>query len=355
MASLDVQARTGRPELSERQRSVLRAVVMAYLGAAAPIGSATIAQLLSVKLSPATIRTTLAELGALGLVKQPHVSAGRVPSERGLRCFVDELHDRESLPACEIRTIANRLADADGDGAMHVASQILSEGGGQLGFVVAPQLDRVVLRHVSLVRLSSERLLVVLISQTGAAYRRVIADDGGEDQVELDRIAACLAERVAGRTLAEIHERLSAEASALRRHASRLLSRMLELGLRALAGPLERDADVVIESRRSLLAQAEFQDPRRLREVLLAVETKERLLALLDKTLAGDAAGVSVAFGEELEEPSLHDCALVATRYGGPGAPLGMLGVIGTSRMNYARVIPLVRYLSEVITGKLCA
>jgi len=128
---------------------------------------------------------------------------------------------------------------------------------------------------------------------------------------------------------------------------------MLELGLRALASPEPTDADVVIETRLALLAQPEFQDPRRIRDVLAAVETKERLLELLDKTLDGD--GVSVAFGEELEEPALHDCALVASRYGGPGAPLGVLGVIGPSRMNYARVIPLVRYLSEVITGKLCA
>jgi len=355
MAMPDPQTLAGTPLLTDRQRSVLRAVVMAYLGDAAPIGSATIAQLLPVKLSPASIRSTLAELGALGLVKQPHVSAGRVPSERGLRLFVDELQDTDVLPAYEMRTIASSLAHADGEGAVHVASQILSERTRQLGFVVAPRLDRVVLRHVSLVRLSRERLLVVLVSQTGAAYRRVIADEGSGDQAELDRIAAVLAERVAGRTLAEVHDRLSQEARALRRHAGRLLSRMVEVGLRALASPEPSDADVVIESRLALLAQPEFHDPRRIRDVLVAVETKERLLALLEKTLEGHGHGVSVAFGEELEEPSLHDCALVATRYGGPGAPLGMLGVIGPSRMNYARVIPLVRYLSEVITGKLCA
>jgi heat-inducible transcriptional repressor len=183
----------------------------------------------------------------------------------------------------------------------------------------------------------------------------VILDDGGGDQAELDRIAAGLGERVAGRTLMEVRERLSREARLLRRQASREISRMLELGLRALASPEPTDADVVIETRLALLAQPEFQDPRRLREVLAAVETKERLLELLDKTLGSDADGVSVAFGEELEEPALRDCALVASRYGGPGAPLGVLGVIGPSRMNYARVIPLVRYLSEVITGKLCA
>ena len=353
MGSHGAESHWARPALSERQRSVLRAVVLAYLGDAAPIGSASIAQLLAVNLSSATIRSTLAELGALGLVKQRHASAGRVPSERGLRLFVDELQGRDLLPPHEKRSIASSLADAEGDGAVHVASQLLSECTRQLGFVVAPRLDRVVLRHVSLVRLASDRLLVVLVSQAGVAYRRVILDDGSGDQAELDRIAAGLGERVAGRTLAEVRERLSQEAKLLRRQAGRALSRMLELGLRALASPEPTDADVVIETRLALLAQPEFQDPRRLRDVLAAVETKERLLELLDKTLDGD--GVSVAFGEELEEPALHDCALVASRYGGPGAPLGVLGVIGPSRMNYARVIPLVRYLSEVITGKLCA
>jgi len=343
-----------RPALSERQRSVLRAVVLAYLGDAAPIGSASIAQSLAVNLSSASVRNTLAELGALGLVRQRHASAGRVPSERGLRLFVDELQGRDLLPAQEKRRVASSLADAEGDGAVHVASQLLSECSSQLGFVVAPRLDRVVLRHVSLVRLASDRLLVVLVSQAGVAYRRVITGDGGGDQAELDRIAAGLGERVAGRTLAEVRERLFQEAKLLRRQAGRQLSRMLALGLRALASPEPNDADLVIETRLALLAQPEFQDPRRLREVLAAVETKERLLELLDKML-GEGDGVSVAFGEELEEPALHDCALVASRYGGPGAPLGVLGVIGPSRMNYARVIPLVRYLSEVITGKLCA
>ncbi len=353
MGSSGAESHWTRPALSERQRSVLRAVVLAYLGDAAPIGSASIAQLLAVNLSSASVRSTLAELGALGLVKQRHASAGRVPSERGLRLFVDELQGRDLLPAQEKRSIASSLAHAEGDGAVHVASQLLSECSSQLGFVVAPRLDRVVLRHVSLVRLASDRLLVVLVSQAGVAYRRVITGDGCGDQAELDRIAAGLGERVAGRTLAEVRERLSQEAKLLRRQAGRELSRMLELGLRALANPEPTDADVVIETRLALLAQPEFQDPRRMRDVLAAVETKERLLELLDKMLDGD--GVSVAFGEELEEPALHDCALVASRYGGPGAPLGVLGVIGPSRMNYARVIPLVRYLSEVITGKLCA
>jgi heat-inducible transcriptional repressor len=345
--------RWNKPELSERQRSVLRAVVLAYLGDAAPIGSASIAQLLPVSLSSATIRNALAELGALGLVKQRHTSAGRVPSERGLRLFVDELQGRDELPPSEMRSIASSLADTDGEGAVHVASQLLSERTRQLGFVIAPRLDRVVLRHVSLVRLASDRVLVVLVAQTGVAHRRVIVDEGSGDQAELDRIAAELGGRVAGRTLAEVHALLSQEATALRRHANRLLSRVVALGLRALASPEPADADVVIETRLALLAQPEFQNPRRLRDLLAAVETKERLLSLLDKALDGD--GVSVAFGEELEEPALHDCALVASRYGGPGAPLGVLGVIGPSRMNYARVIPLVRYLSEVITGKLCA
>lgn len=345
-------ASDSRP-LSSRQGEVLRAVVGSWVGHAQPVASETIAQLLPVAWSPATVRSTLAELAELGLVTKPHASAGRFPTQSGLRFYVRHLLGPRRLGSDEMRDLAAHVEDGDPQEVLRSASRVLSERTRQLGFVVAPRLDRVVLRHVSLVRLASERVLVLLVSQTGVAHQRVIADEGSGDQAELDRVAAELNGRVAGRTLSEVHALLSQEAKALRRHANRLLSRVVALGLRALASPEPAEPDVVIETRLALLAQPEFQDPRRLRDVLAAVETKERLLELLDKALDGD--GVSVAFGEELEEPALHDCALVASRYGGPGAPLGVLGVIGPSRMNYARVIPLVRYLSEVITGKLCA
>lgn len=339
--------------LSARQANVLRAMVMAYVGEASPIGSETLSHLLPMNISSASIRAELAELANLGLVEQPHPSAGRVPTERGLRVFVDELLDPAALAAHERRTIAYSVDEADVDEVVHVASQLLSERTHQLGFVVAPRIDYVVLQYVTLVRLTTERVLVVLVSQAGAVYRRVIENEGSADQAELDRISAMLNERVVGRTLREVRAMLAREAKALRRRADRLLARAIDFGSRVFAAEDGEAVDLVIETRLALLDQPEFRDPRRVRDLFAAVETKERLLEVLDRML--ETGGVSVAFGEETDEPALRRCALVASRYGEADAPLGVLGVIGPSRMDYSRVIPLVEYLSRVMTEKLTA
>jgi heat-inducible transcriptional repressor len=304
-------------------------------------------------ISSASIRAVMAELAELGLVEQPHPSAGRIPTERGLRFFVDELLDPATLAAHERRTIAYSVDEAEVDTVVQVASQLLSERTHQLGFVVAPRIDRVVLQHVTLVRITSERVLAVLVSQTGAAYRRVIEEAGVSDQAELDRISAMLNERIVGRTLREVRALLAREASELRRRADRLLARAIDFGSKVLAAEDGEAVDLVIETRLALLDQPEFRDPRRVRDLFAAVETKERLLEVLDRML--EAQGVRVAFGDEVDEPALYRCALVASRYGEADAPLGILGVIGPSRMDYSRVIPLVEYFSHVVTEKLTA
>jgi heat-inducible transcriptional repressor len=337
--------------LGERQAAVLRSVVTSFVGEAAPIGSRTISHLLPVRLSSASIRNVLSELSELGLVEKPHASAGRVPTEKGLRLYVDTLMPTVDLAASERRDIAYSLGDAHADALVHGASQLLSQHSRQLGFVVTPRIDCLVLRHVSLVRLASRRLLVVLVAQNGEAHRRLVELDRDLEQSELDRIAGLLAERVAGHTLPEVRERLSRDASQLRDRADRLLERALAIGRQALAVEGDAAVDVVIETRLALLDQPEFHDPRRVRDLFETLEVKERLLQVLDRML--DEEGVSVAFGDELEEPGLRRCALVATRYGTGETPLGTLGVIGPSRMDFSRVVALVSYLSRVVTERL--
>ena len=339
--------------LSDRQSAVLRAVVAGYVGEAAPIGSKTLSHLLPVSISAASIRNTLVELTELGLVDKPHRSAGRIPTEEGLRLFANELVAPVDLVASERRDIAYQVDGAMGEDVVQLASGLLSRHTRQLGFVLAPRLDRLVMRRVSLVRLSSEKLLVVLVAETGLAYRCVISDDDGLRQHDLDRIAALLNERVSGLTLAEVRGRLAREAGALRRQADRLLQLAVQLAARAVAAVEGEEADLVIETHLALLGQPEFRDPRRVRDLFEALETKERLLEMLDRVL--EREGTTVAIGDEIEEPGLRKCALVARSYGaGAGdAPLGVLGVIGPSRMDFSRVIPLVDYLSELVTGKL--
>jgi len=338
--------------LGERQAAVLRAVVMAYVGEAAPIGSKTISHLLPMNLSPASIRNTLAELAGLGLVDKPHASAGRVPTDHGLRLFIDQLLDADGLAAYERRTIAYSLDEAEVDSIAAVASQLLSERTRQLGFVVAPRIDRMLLRHVSLVRLTTDQVLAVLVSQTGATHRRVIADTSGDDQAVLDRIAAMINERIVGLTLFDAREGLAREARALRNHADRWLERVFELGALAVAPDQDGPIDLVLGTRLALLEQPEFHDADRIRDLFATVETKERLVEILDEMIA--VGGTQVAFGDEVDEPGLHRCAVVASSYGAD-SPIGVLGVIGPSRMDYGRVIPLVDFLSHAITEKFSA
>jgi heat-inducible transcriptional repressor len=340
------------PELSERQRTVLRAVVTAYVGQAAPIGSATISHLLAQRLSAASIRTTLAELSELGLVHQPHTSAGRVPTDEGLRVFIDAL-PQAGVSEYDRRTIDFAVASTEPAAVAEVASELLSRQTRLLGFAVAPRLDRLRLRHIALVRLGGRRILAVLVTENGAAHRRVVEHDAPLTQAELDRLASLLGERVDGRTLVEVRELFAAEAQRELRQADHMLRLAFELGARAVAVDEVAEGDLVIATRLALLDQPEFRDPERIRDLFTALETKERLVELLDRLLAR-SRGVRVALGGEVDEPSLHRCALVAARYGEDGSA-GALGVIGPARMDYGRVISLVDYCSRVVTEKLHA
>jgi heat-inducible transcriptional repressor len=350
--------------LSDRQRMVLRAVVTAYVADAAPASSATVSHLLPVALSSASIRNTMSELASLGLIEKPHASAGRIPTDRGLRQFLDHCLAPTDLNDYERRTLESSFDAAPDDAVMELASQLLSERTHQLGFALAPRIERIVLRHVSLVRVARDRILVVLVPQFGPTQQRVVDEAGGDDQAELDQMAAALNERISGRTLVEVRAVLETELGALRSEARGMVPRSLRLGLRALGQAFQSVSDLVITSRVALLSQPEFNDPDRIRGIFAAVETQERLIEILAQLLEGPEEAISVALGEDLAEPGLRECALVAVPYAvrtgqsESGAHessdvLGMVGVLGPTRMDYGRIIPLVSYCSRLVSRKL--
>lgn len=346
-------AQTSQDALSERQRLVLRALVAAYVGAAAPVGSGTIADLLSVRLSSASVRNTLSELSELGLIRKPHASAGRVPTNEGIRMFVERLLQLDEVTQHTQRSIDRSFGEIAIDETAQLASQLLSDHTHQLGFVVPPRLERLAIQRVSFVRLSEERVLAVLVDLHGVAHQRVIEDPlpgARVAQADLDRMGTALSERIAGQTLREAVRLLRGEVRSLRNRASKLMERAYLLGLRAAEAAMDsgEPGDLVIATRLGLLDQPEFSDPERLRELLATLEQSERLVDLLEELLDGD--GVSVALGEELETHGLTGCALVAAPY---GEATGMLGVIGPARMDYGRIIPLVGYCSRQVTDKM--
>ena len=354
--------------LDERQCMVLRAVVTAYVAQAAPASSATVSHLLPVALSSASIRNTMADLASFGLIEKPHASAGRVPTESGLRLFVQQLLNPQELADFDRRSLSNACDELSGEGVARWVSHLLSERTHQLGFVVTPRIERVPMRHVSFVRVASNKLLAVLVPEAGPIQQREIEDVGSGDQAELDAVAARLNERLPGHTLGEMRLLLEGELHDLHSQARNVYIRVAELGLRAFAISPSESGDLVITTRSALLSQPEFHDPDRTRAIFEAVEANRRLLDVIGRVLEGPSDEVSVSLGEELEELGLRNCAMVAVSYGAAGrlAPasgeeipreddraLGVLGVIGPNRMDYGRVIPLVSYCSHLVTEKL--
>jgi heat-inducible transcriptional repressor len=245
------------------------------------------------------------------------------------------------------------------------ASHLLSEYTRQLGFVVAPRVEHQRLKALHLVPISSDRVLVVLVAENGRIIERVIEQPLPISRRDLEQVSRLLAERVVGRTLIGLRNCLEAEREQLRGEADDLLKRAWTLGLGACE--VRSEEDLVIATRLALLDQPEFSDPGRIRGLFTALETNRRLLDLLHQITDADSGearvGLSMSLGTELGEPALRDCVLMAVPYGLPAASgtpaesgaLGVLGVIGPQRMDYGRVIPLVRYCGQLVTRKLQA
>ncbi len=337
------------PALSDRQTAVLRAVVAAYVGEAAPVGSRTVSHLLPVSLSAASVRNTMAELTELGLIEKPHRSAGRVPTRRGLQAFL-ECAPTRALGDFERRALANSVEGRAAEGVIESVPRSLSEHTRQLGFALGPRLDTLKLRHVSLVRMSTQAILVVLVSDSGVTLRPVVEDEGAEDQAELDRVASVLNERIPGRTLAELRAELAEEAESLRAGAPSRRRRAAALGSLALV-QLEDARGLVCPVQPALLEQPEFRDPQRVRDLFAAIEDREALVRILDQVI--EEGSVRVELGEE---PGWRELALVAAPYRVAAAgAIGAIGVIGPRRMDYPKVMAVVDYLSAVVTEKLSA
>jgi heat-inducible transcriptional repressor len=366
--------------LTERQAMVLRALVSAYVGQAAPVASTALSHLMPKALSPASVRNTLGELHEAGLIEKAHASAGRIPTALGLRIFVDHLLELGDLGPHHQRLLDREFDGLDAAETPRQASHLLSEHTRQLGFVVAPRVERLRLRTLHLVPVATGRILAVLVAENGGVIERFIEDVGPISARELECVRAHLAERIEGRTLLGLRRLLERESENLRGEADGLLRQAWELGLRACEDSSTSGVeDLVIATRLALLDQPEFSDPDRIRGLFNALETNQRLLDLLRQIARADSGemriGLSMSLGAELGEPSLKDCVLIAVPYGSdlrgdarngdlaggalemapdPGA-LGVLGVIGPQRMDYGRVIPLVHYCSELVTRKLLA
>jgi heat-inducible transcriptional repressor len=291
----------------------------------------------------------MADLEEWGYLMQPHTSAGRVPTPAAYHLFIESMMQARKVPAKERRSIEENLRSGDADRIMESASHLLSELSRQVGIVVAPAVGDTVLRGVSFVPVSGRRVLCVVVSSTGFVDNKILELEEEIPRDDLVRISNYLTENFAGQTLRQIRERLLRMMAEERAQMDRMLALSIELARQGL--DLDSGPEVLVDGAPSLLSHPEMTDIQRVRRMFDAFADKARLVKLLNQCLLGK--GVRVLIGDDSDLTSELDFSVVATPYGLGDQTLGTLGIIGPSRMEYERVIPLVHFLGEALSRAL--
>jgi heat-inducible transcriptional repressor len=340
-------------DLNNRARKILNAVVHEYLATGDAVGSRTVTRRYGIDLSPATVRNVMSDLEEAGLLKQPHTSAGRVPTDQGLRFFVDSLLKVRSLSDKERIELSQRyqIPGDDIDSTMREAAHVLAELSTHTAVLVTPRSDTDVLEHVEFMRLREGQLLAVLVAKSGQVSNKIIATAESVTTEELERIHNYLNEILAGLTLDEVRVRVQKELADERTQYQALEKKALELSQKALP---DSASEVIVSGQARLLENIAGGDPaevEKMKALFRRLEEKRVLAELLDRTQR--AEGIRVFIGAETNISELADFTIVATTYGveGEARPLGTLGVIGPTRMNYSKVITLVDFTAQLISG----
>jgi heat-inducible transcriptional repressor len=327
------------PELTARARQVLYHCVTEYVATGEPVGSRTLAKKSGLDLSPASIRNVLADLEETGYLRQPHTSAGRVPTDRAFRLFIDALMHVRSLTTEEEGAIRDTFSSLEpGQNIMRETGKLLSELTGTAAVVLAPRSGMLVLKQLRFLRTGSDEVLAVLVLKNGSVQNRFLRVSVTE--VDLQRIHNLLDDVVEGRTLGGLRELFERRLQSERVQHDELRRRAFELGGAAVEEEVGGVTDLVIEGQDRLFEKPEFEGADDVRRLVTALDAREKLVTLLD--LAMQAKGGHVAVGEEVGDLGGGQLAIVGAAYTSHGQAAGTVGVIGPTRMDYPRVLPLV-------------
>jgi heat-inducible transcriptional repressor len=340
-------------QLNERSREIFRQIVESYLATGEPVGSRNISRLITTPLSPASVRNVMSDLEQLGLVYAPHTSAGRLPTELGLRFFVDALMEIGDLSEDERRGIEAKMA-ASGkslEAVLDEASRMLSGLAHSAGVVLTAK-SNVRLKHIEFVRLEPERALVVLVSDDGQVENRVLNVPAGLPTSALTEASNFLNAHARGRTIAEAKAELEKAIEAGKAALDRLVQKVVEAGLASWSGGDGDNRKLLVRGAANLLDDLKaLEDLERVRHLFDDLETKRGVIDLLGR--AELAEGARIFIGSENKLFSLSGSSTIAAPYrDGAGRIIGVIGVIGPTRLNYARVIPMVDYTAKVV-GKI--
>src|SRR4051794_18917452 len=348
----------GSQELTRRERKVLEAVIRSYVETAEPAGSRTLTRRFGLGVSPATIRNTMSDLEEKGFLFHPHTSAGRVPTNKAYRLYVDSLLSLPTIQASEAERITEQLTGGNGGSPIEIilrrAAQTLGVLTQELGVALGPRLERSILKRLELVRVTTERLLMVL-SLEGGVVRTVFVEVSGEiADSALGAVTAVLNERLAGLTLAQIRSSLGSRLrdAGTDPSAAELLNIFVQEGeqLFDAAIPMSDGQQVLLGAASVLAEQPEFSGADRMRRLLALTETPQELGEAIRKRV--HAPGISITIGAEHDDPRLDEFTVVTAEYH-VGSLTGVIGVIGPTRMPYEKVISLVSHTSRLLSDLL--
>jgi heat-inducible transcriptional repressor len=340
--------------LDERSSEIFRRIVESYLGTGEPLGSRSLSRLLPMSLSPASVRNVMSDLEDLGLIYSPHISAGRLPTQQGLRFFVDAFMQVGALSEEERREIDRQIRPDNRENmvesALNGASQLLSSASRGAGLVITTKGDAQ-LKHVEFVRLSPEKALAVLVGDRDEIENRIITLSAGTTSSQLVAAANFINAHMSGLTLGEALERIEKLKETIRSELDQLSSELVEKGLATWSGGGEEEpARLIVRGRSNLLEGLEgMEDVDRLRMLFDDLERKESLSNILN--LAETGQGVRIFIGSENTLFSLSGSSLIVAPYrNSEDRIIGAVGVIGPTRLNYARIVPMVDYTAQLIS-----
>ena len=339
------------PELAERNREILRAIINIFVDTGEPVGSRTLAKRSDLALSPATIRNIMSDLADAGFLTKPHASSGRQPTDLGYRVFVDDLMGAHTLTLEEEESIRlDRSAQAARiEQVLARATRALSELANTAGLVLLPAGEQLRFKHINFVRMSEEKILAVIVSASGVVQNRVVPMESPLGQEELNRVSALLNEEFSGLALREVRKQIIQKMAGARDDMDALYRRALALSREALSGGGNAQESVFVEGASRVFSKPDFAaDAEKLQALYRAFEEREKLVRLLDRCL--ESSDITILIGSESDFEEMKDCSVVAQRYYMDDRPLGSIGVIGPKRMRYDRAVSLVEWTADSVS-----
>jgi|YelNatPaOPRAMG01_1025707.scaffolds.fasta_scaffold00009_66 heat-inducible transcriptional repressor len=335
-------------ELTARERLIFESIVQNFIESATPVGSRFLAKKYGLNMSPATVRNVMADLEEKGLIRQPHTSAGRVPTDLGYRVYVDHLMRREKLSPGEKAAIVRSLktVSRDVEIILDKASRLLGRISSQLGVVLAPRFLEGVLEKIELVPVASRRILVVLTVKSGLVRTVLMEIDSEVPPHRLETTARLLNERLHGLTLKQLKDQIAERTRDLDEADRDLVTMFGKTAEEVLR--FDTEAHYHVSGTQNILSQPEFSDREKMRKILELLESKEIIIQVLQEGEGEEEGRISITIGEENQEELLRNCSLVTATYR-VGSLKGTLGVIGPTRMPYARVVALVDFMAKTL------